>query len=126
MKNKVSNLLPALTGLVLGLVFLTTVASAQQPSPSPTPKKSPETKTQSSSVEAGENAGNYIIISSIEVGVRGLRVRGDDNKYRSDLNNNAGVRLFDTSFLMRSKDGRGGLFNTLLVTSTGWGADPYG
>ncbi len=27
---------------------------------------------------------------------------------------------------MRSKDGKGGLFDTLLVTSSGWGADPNG
>src|ERR1700682_4222305 len=125
MKNKLSNLVPTLTGLVLGLVFLTTIAIAQQPSPSPTPKKAPA-NTQSSTPEAGEDAGNYTIISSIEVGVRGLRVRGNDNKYRSDLNYNAGVRLFDSSFLARSKDRKGGLFDTFLVTSTGWGADPNG
>ncbi len=125
MKKKISNLLTTVTGLVLGLAFLTTVAIAQQPTPSPTPKKA-AANTQSSTPEAGEDAGNYSIISSIEVGVRGLRVRGNDNKYRSDLNYNAGVRLFDSSFLARSKDGKGGLFDTLLVTSTGWGADPNG
>jgi hypothetical protein len=36
------------------------------------------------------------------------------------------VRLFDSSFLARSKSGKGGIFDTLLVTSTGWGADPNG
>src|ERR1700687_4036631 len=126
MKNKVSKVLPALAGVVLGLVFLTNVARAQQPSPSPTLKNPPVAKAQSTTPEPGEDAGNYIIISSIEVGVRGLRVRGDVNKYRSDLNYNAGVRLFDSSFLARSKDGKGGLFDTLLATSTGWGADPNG
>src|SRR5262249_15062626 len=55
-----------------------------------------------------------------------LRVVGDVNKYRSDLNYHAGVRLFDSSFLARKKDGQGGLFDTLLVTSSGWGADPNG
>ena len=53
--------------------------------------------------------------------IAGLRVVGDLNKYQSDLNYKAGPRLFDSSFLMRSKDGKGVLFDTLLVTSTGWG-----
>src|SRR6266496_62899 len=125
MKSNVMNLLRILSGLTLMLALMAGIASAQQPSPSPTPKKS-DAKTQSSTTEAGEDAGNYTVISSIEFGARGLRVVGDDNKYRSDLNYNAGVRLFDTSFLMRSKDGKGGLFDTLLVTSSGWGADPNG
>jgi hypothetical protein len=34
--------------------------------------------------------------------------------------------LFDSTLLVRSKDGNGELFDTLLVTSTGWGADPQG
>ena len=108
------------------LLCLASLASAQQPTPSPNPQKSPETKTESSTVESPEDAGNYTIISTIEFGYRGLRVDGDLNKYRSDLNYKAGPRLFDSSFLMRSKDGKGGLFDTFLVTSTGWGADPNG
>lgn len=115
--------------LVICLLVLASVASvtrAQQPSPSPIPKKSPEAKTENSAVDAGEDAGDYTIISSIEVGYRGRSVGGDLNKYRSDLNYKAGPRLFDSSLLMRSKDGKGGLFDTLLVTSTGWGADPNG
>src|SRR5438874_10827716 len=53
-------------------------------------------------------------------------VDGDNNKFKSDLNYKAGPRLFDSSFLMKSKDGKGDLFDTLLVTSSGWGADPNG
>ena len=114
--------------LIMGLLLLAsvTVARAQQPSPSPTPKKSPEATTAPSSTEAGEDAGDYTIISSIEFGYRGLSVGGDHNKYQSDLNYKAGPRLFDSSLFMRAKEGKGGLFDTLLVTSTGWGADPNG
>ncbi len=128
MKSNAINLLRILPGLMLALTLVSGIASAQQPSPSPTPKKSDAKKsnTKASSTEVGEDAGNYTVISSIEVGVRGLRVDGDHNKYKSDLNYSAGARLFDTSFLMKSKDGKGDLFDTLLVTSTGWGADPYG
>src|SRR5207245_673480 len=130
MKSNVVNVLRILSGLTLALVLVSGVASAQQPSPSPTPKKSDakkaEPKPETTSAQTGEDAGNYTITSSIEVGARGLRVRGDTNKYKSDLNYNAGFRLFDSSFLARRKDGKGGLFDTLLVTSSGWGADPNG
>ena len=72
------------------------------------------------------DAGDYTINSSIEFGYRGIRVDGDEQKYRSDLNYKAGPRIFDSSFLMQSKDGKGGLFDTLLVTASGCGADPTG
>ena len=109
-------------GLILAVMLFANASSAQQPSPSPTPQKSDD----NAPVDAGENAGNYLIISSIEAGYRGIRVIGDQNKYESDLNYRAGPRLFDSSFLMRTREGEGGLFNTLLVTTTGWGGDPQG
>ena len=124
MKDKFTDRLVMLTGVV-GTLLVMGVARAQQPSPSPTPKKT-TTTAQHPAPEPGEDAGNYTIISTIEVGARGLRVDGDVNKYRSDLNYHAGVRLFDSSFLMRSRDGKGELFDTFLVTSSGWGADPNG
>lgn len=124
MKSNVKNMLRILWGPTLLLVLLTSVAIAQ--TPTPTPKKADAKKPSPAATEAGEDAGNYTIISSIEVGVRGLKVVGNLNKYKSDLNDKAGPRIFDSSFLMRSKDGHGGLFDTLLVTSTGWGADPQG
>src|SRR5436190_21356929 len=86
--------------IIFGLTFLLGVATAQQPSPSPTPKKT-EAKPESTSTAAGEDAGDYTVISSLEVGYRGQKVDGDLNKYRSDLNYKAGPRLFDSSFLMR-------------------------
>jgi len=90
---------------------------AQQPASSPSPQ----------SANGNDSIGDYSVISSIEFGYRGLSVDGDHNKYRSDLNYSAGPRLFDTSFLLKAKDGHdGGLFDSFLVTSTGWGADPYG
>jgi hypothetical protein len=132
MKSKVQNMSRILTGLMLGLVLLGGVARAQQPSPSP--KKSPDTKTdaktdaktQNSTPQATDEMGDYTVISSLEFGYRGLRVDGDLNKYRSDRNYKAGPRVFDSSFLLQSKEGKGGPFETFLVTSTGWGGDPYG
>ena len=115
--------------LVIGLLLLASASSltnAQRPNASPSPKPAAEAKAESTVVEAGEDAGDYTVISSIEFGYRGLSVDGDLNKYQSDLNYKAGPRLFDSSFLLKSKDGKGKLFDTLLVTSSGWGADPNG
>ena len=110
-------------GLLLLLLAAVAVARAQQPSPSPSPQKSEYTETPS---ETGEKAGDFTVVSSLEFGYRGLRVDGDLNKYQSDLNYKAGPRVFDSSFLLKSTDGKPGMFETLLASSTGWGADPQG
>jgi hypothetical protein len=128
MKSNVKNMLRLLSGLMMVLVMATGVAIAQEPTPTPkqADAKKAEPKAETTSAQTGEDSGNYTITSSIEFGYRGIRVDGDVNKYKSDLNYKAGPRVFDSSFLMQAKDGKGGLFNSLLVTSTGWGADPYG
>ena len=110
-------------GLMVILFATVAIARAQQPSPSPSPKKSDYDETPA---ETGEKAGDFTIVSSLEFGYRGLRVDGDLNKYQSDLNYKAGPRVFDSSFLLKSTDGKGRLFDSLLATSTGWGADPQG
>ena len=144
MKTNTSNLLRTVSGLALGLALMVSVANAQQTSastktpdesqdkksvPSKTPEKEPAKKTEATPTSAttGEDAGNFTVTSTIELGYRGQRVDGDVNKFNSDLNYKAGQRLFDTTFMMTSKNGgKGELFDTLLVTSTGGGADPYG
>ncbi|HEY6802724.1 MAG TPA: hypothetical protein VI306_04010 [Pyrinomonadaceae bacterium] len=103
-----------------GLTGLTSLARAQASLPGPTPNSKTDSAT------AGQNVSGYEIISSLEFGYRGLSVDGDLNKYKSDLNYHAGPRLFDSSFFTRSRDGKGMLFDTLLVSATGWGADPSG
>ena len=109
--------------VICGWLCFALVAAAQQPSPTP----AQNSDANDAPVQAGENAGQYTIISSLEFGYRGLQVVGDLNKYQSDLNYRTGPRLFDSSFLMRSQDGKtGGLFDTALLTTTGWGADPNG
>lgn len=111
------------------LALMAATVRAQQPTPSPDKLKevkTKEVKTDDSLPSGEETFGNYTVTSSIEVGVRGLDVSGDDNKYRSDLNYRPGVRLFDSSFLVRSKENKGAIFDTLLLNSTGWGGDPNG
>ncbi|HET7287104.1 MAG TPA: hypothetical protein VFI71_06520, partial [Pyrinomonadaceae bacterium] len=109
--------------LIALVMALSVTVVAQQPSPSPSPTKS---DSADAPTESGEKAGDYTAIGSLEFGYRGLSVDGDHNKYQSDLNYKAGPRLFDSSFLLRSSDGKGDLFQTFLVNSTGWGADPQG
>jgi hypothetical protein len=144
MKTNITNLLRIFCGLSLGLVLMagaarsqTSTASNNTPKPSD-PKKADEvtetqktdpkkTDTVPTSQSVGEDAGNFTIVSSIEFGYRGQRVDGDVNKFKSDLNYKAGPRLFDTSFLMKSKNGgQGQLLDSMMITSTGWGADPSG
>jgi hypothetical protein len=114
-------------GLALVLIATVGLVAAQQPSASPSPSQSSATGTAADApVESGESAGDYTVISSIEFGYRGSSVVGDHNKYSSDLNYRTGPRLFDSSFLLRSTEGKGKLFETFMINSTGWGADPQG
>jgi hypothetical protein len=105
------------------LILLSAVSTAQETSSSLTEVKS----TNSASSEQTETTtGDYEIKSSVEIGVRGVDVNGNENKYRSDLNYKSGVRVFDSTFLATAKDGKGKAFDSLLFTATGWGADRNG
>ena len=137
MKTKITDLLLVVSAgiLMAGTVMAQPSTASTKSSDAPKemkkaePKKSSTTKTDTvpTSQTVGEDAGNFTITSSIEFGYRGQRVDGDVNKFKSDLNYKAGPRLFDSTFLMKSKnEGKGELFDTFLITSTGWGADPYG
>lgn len=87
---------------------------AQTPSPSP------------SSEGPDVMLGDYRVTSSTEIGWRWRRVDGNFNKYRSDLNYKQGFRVFDTNLLLRAREGKGTYFDTLLISSSGWGSDPTG
>src|SRR4029079_18009550 len=85
-----------------------------------------QTPAVSSSPASRDTPGNYEITSSVELGVRGLSVNGDHEKYRSDLNYRPGFRVFDSSFLIEDRTGGAKLFDSALVMASGWGADPTG
>jgi hypothetical protein len=129
MKKNIKYMMRVLLGMVLGWA-LVTVTRAQQPTPSPkkfVDAKTPVTASPGGTGSDGQVVGDYTIISSMEFGYRGLRVDGDLNKFQSDLNYKAGPRVFDTTFLMRAKEGTKGTFvDSVSVNTTGWGADPYG
>jgi hypothetical protein len=135
MKTNIKNLLCSFGCLVIALAFTAVAVNAQPPSATPTPGNTKKNNSKSdtkkadltpTSMTTGEDAGDFTVTSSFEVGYRGIRVRGDENKYRSDLNYKAGPRLFDSSFLVQAKNGKREIFDTLMVTSSGWGADPTG
>src|SRR6185369_5948585 len=143
MKTNSTNLVRMIFGLTLALMLSAGAANAQPaPAANDNSGKAAETKKAQKTADAkkakkpemtptydsvGEDAGDFTVTSTFEVGYRGIRVGGDVNKYKSDLNYKAGPRLFDSSFLVKSKDGgKGQAFDSLLVTSTGWGADPTG
>ena len=85
--------------------------TAQTPSPTPTPSTSGV-------------YGSLRLTSSVELGVRGLDVNGDHDKYRSDLNYKPGFRIFDSSFLLENSSTSFMPFDSMLVQSSGWGSDP--
>src|ERR1043165_4071949 len=122
MKTKITSWL-TVPALLLTLALTAAVAMAQtesasttSPEAKPKPTSDATTKTEAkksdkarksetipTNVDTGEEAGGYTIVSSIELGYRGLRVGGSENKFRSDLNYKAGPRVFDSSFLAKSK-----------------------
>ena len=125
MSSNTRKLLHVVPEVVLGLLLASGITVAQTTDPAKKTQAKPADKDPTSAT-TGEDAGDYLINSSIEFGYRGIRVDGDERKYRSDLNYKAGPRIFDSSFLMQSKDGKGSLFDTFLVTASGFGADPTG
>lgn len=111
------------------LALLATTVSAQQATTASGDKGTNNNASKpadSTATASPDKMGDYMVVGSLEFGYRGISVDGDHNKFQSDLNYKAGPRLFDSSFLMRSQEGQGALFDTLMVTSTGWGADPQG
>src|ERR1044071_5089161 len=112
MKDRIGFALLFLLGVVLGLVFWTDEARAQQPAP---------TSSQGQQSSATSEGGPYTVTSSIEIGVRGIAINGNADKYRSDLNYTPGFRVFDSTLVMKSKDGGGLAFDELSVSSFGWG-----
>lgn len=85
---------------------------AQKPATSPSPSE--------------PSNDRFSVTASAEIGVRGLEVNGNDDKFRSDLNYHAGFRVFDSSFLVKDNSKGSKLFDTALVGVSGWSSDPQG
>src|SRR5262249_47788142 len=73
----------------------------------------------------GENTGNYNVTQSFELGYRWRLLGGDQDMYRSVVNYRNGVSLLGSRLTVNSRDGHGGLFDEILLTTQGLGSDPY-
>lgn len=98
--------------LLLTLLLISGAATNRAQTPTPTPSE--------------EKWGDFDVSSRVEFGVRGRSLDGSSDKFLSDWNYRSGFRVFNTSFSLENKDGKGKLFDSLSVTSSGWGADPSG
>ncbi len=83
-----------------------------------------QTPATSPSPALNTGTGDYTVTSNVELGVRGLDVNGDHEKYRSDLNYQPGFRLFDSSILIQDNRSAWRAFDNALFMASGWGADP--
>lgn len=79
--------------------------------------------TSNDPVEGIDN-GNYHYQGSFELGYRLVNSNGSQAIYDTFVNQQQGPRLLDQTLNMRSLDHQGGLFDTLFMSSFGWGGDP--
>src|ERR1700674_4231451 len=98
------------------LPLLAAALSAQQPI-APTP--------DAVGSQRGENVAGYNIVNSFETGYRFSSIDGNLGKYRSDVNYGNGLRLLSSQLSVHSLDGKGGLFDEIVLTTLGLGNDPY-
>src|ERR1700733_6441977 len=86
---------------------------------------SPAARAQDDSGESkGINSGGYNIHQSIEFGYRASEINGNQNTYDTFENLGSGVRLFDFTLGMHSRDHNGLLFDDLSFSNFGYGGDP--
>lgn len=74
--------------------------------------------------DEGIDEGNYRYQGAIELGYRFVNTNGSQPVYDTFVNQQQGPRLLEQTLSVRSLDHQGGLFDTLFVTSFGWGGDP--
>lgn len=96
----------------LSLLTATATAVAQSPAPKSTPTE--------------DGTSDRTLASSFEFGFRGLKVEGDREKYKSDLNYHAGFRLFDSSLFLEDHTTGRKPFDSALLQFSGFGSDPQG
>ncbi|MCC6590886.1 MAG: hypothetical protein IT168_29620 [Bryobacterales bacterium] len=73
----------------------------------------------------GENVSGYNITNSFETGYRFHETGGNALRYRSDINFGNGLRLLGSTLTVNSRDGKGKLFDEIVLTTQGLGNDPY-
>src|ERR1700744_1644724 len=99
---------------ILAIAATMTLGLAQPPV-APTPDRA--------GPSLGDALGDYNITQSFEIGYRFATVGGDMDMYRAVANYTDGLRLLSSSLSMNSKDGHGGLFDHLQLSTQGLGND---
>jgi hypothetical protein len=95
---------------LMAIVFLVLVpmaATAQQPGTS-----------------EGKVSGNYVVKESAEIGYRFVDINGNSSMYNTLENLQEGPRLLEFSLNMRSLNHTGTVFDSLSLSSFGYGGDP--
>ena len=72
-----------------------------------------------------QNISGYNIRQAFETGYRFRTVGGDEGMYRSTVNYGDGLRLLSSSLSVQSRDGKGKLFDQIVLNTQGLGNDPY-
>jgi len=99
------------------LIFVCAAAVLAQPTVAPTgePVGAPR----------ADNAENYNIVDSFELGYRLASIGGDTDMYRATVNYTDGVRLLSSSLFVQSRNGHAPWFDEIVLNTQGLGGDPY-
>ena len=81
-------------------------------------------QTSSTEKSKGVQSGDYNVHQSIEFGYRDSMIDGSIDNYDTFENLGSGVRLFDYSLNMHSKNHNGMFFDNLSFSNFGYGGDP--
>ena len=103
-------------GLAVAGLVLATLSFAQAPS-APPPAAAP------SDSQEGKDIGGFHVTQSIEFGGRINETTGSTAMYDTLVNYQSGARILDQSLTMQAKD-QEEIFDTLTLSSFGWGGDP--
>lgn len=79
---------------------------------------------QGTSQPEGWETGGYVVHQSIDLGYRANDVTGSQQMYDTLVNLRTGPRLLNQSLSMQSQNHVGTLFDSLFLSSFGWGGDP--
>ncbi|MGH9522005.1 MAG: hypothetical protein ACRD3E_05700 [Terriglobales bacterium] len=107
----------------LVLVLLAGAAVAQSPDQTPSGKPQASQNPPANPPE-GEQWGGYLVHQEIEFGGRITDVTGSPDTYDTFVNQHSGPRLFQQTLNMQSQTQTGTLFDSLYLSSFGWGGDP--
>ncbi len=102
---------------ILELGLAAALLAAAQQTVAPTPERA--------GTPRGDNIDGCNAVNWFEAGYRFHAVGGDDARYRSDVNYRNGVRLLSSYLTLHSKEGQGGLFDEIALSTQGLGNDPY-